>query len=209
LPTLSLVDVACRRGNRLLFKGVTLELRAGAATWLRGRNGRGKTSLLRLAAGLAAPETGRVLWGGTPLRQAPGFTRALVFIGHSNALKDDLTVTEALRFLARLHGRADDSVTLGDALQRMGMAARCDAFVRTLSQGQRRRAALARLALEREPSLWLLDEPYDALDVDGVQAVNDLLHQHLARGGTVLLTSHQAPGHSAPPMAVFDLDPFG
>jgi len=208
LPTLSLVDVACRRGNRLLFKGVTLELRAGAATWLRGRNGRGKTSLLRLAAGLAAPEAGRVLWGGTPVRQAPGFTRTLVFIGHTNALKDDLTVTEALQFLARLHGRADDSVTLGDALQRLGMATRSDAFVRTLSQGQRRRAALARLALERDPSLWILDEPYDALDVDGVQAVNELLHAHLARGGAVLLTSHQAPGNTAPEMAMFDLDPF-
>jgi len=208
LPTLSLLDVACRRGNRLLFKGVTLELRAGAATWLRGRNGRGKTSLLRLAAGLAAPEAGRVLWGGTPVRQAPGFTRTLVFIGHTNALKDDLTVIEAVQFLARLHGRADDSVTLGHALQRLGMATRSDAFVRTLSQGQRRRAALARLALERNASLWILDEPYDALDVDGVQAVNELLHAHLARGGAVLLTSHQAPGTTAPQMAVFDLDPF-
>ncbi|HEY6512528.1 MAG TPA: cytochrome c biogenesis heme-transporting ATPase CcmA [Burkholderiaceae bacterium] len=208
LPTLSLADVACRRGNRLLFKGVDLELRAGAATWLRGRNGRGKTSLLRLAAGLAVPESGRVLWGGAPLRGADGFTRTLVFIGHTNALKDDLTVIEALQFLARLHGRPDDSATLGDALQRLGMATRSDAFVRTLSQGQRRRAALARLALERAASLWILDEPYDALDADGVQAVNELLHAHLARGGAVLLTSHQAPGTAAPEMAVFDLDPY-
>jgi len=209
LPTLSLIDVACRRGNRLLFKGVNLQLGAGHATWLRGRNGRGKTSLLRLAAGLAAPESGRVLWGETPVRQAGGFTHTLVFIGHTNALKDDLTVLEALQFLARLHGRAADTVSLHDALQQLGMATRCDAFVRTLSQGQRRRAALARLALERAASLWILDEPYDALDGDGVQAVNELLHAHLARGGAVLLTSHQAPGNSAPEMAVFDLDPFG
>jgi heme exporter protein A len=188
---------------------VNLQLGAGRATWLRGRNGRGKTSLLRLAAGLAAPESGRVLWGETPVRQAGSFTQTLVFIGHTNALKDDLTVLEALQFLARLHGRAADTVSLHDALQQLGMATRRDAFVRTLSQGQRRRAALARLALERAASLWILDEPYDALDGDGVQAVNELLHAHLARGGAVLLTSHQAPGNSAPEMAVFDLDPFG
>jgi heme exporter protein A len=208
LPTLSLVELACRRGNRLLFKGVNLQMRAGGATWLRGRNGRGKTSLLRLAAGLAVPESGRVLWGDTPLRQASGFTRTLVFIGHANALKDDLTVLEALQFLARLHGRASDANTLNDALQRLGMATRRDAFVRTLSQGQRRRAALARLALESDASLWILDEPYDALDADGVHAVNELLHAHLARGGAVLLTSHQDPGAAAPEMTVFDLDPF-
>jgi heme exporter protein A len=208
LPTLSLVDVACRRGNRLLFKGVSLHVRAGAATWLRGRNGRGKTSLLRLAAGLAAPEAGSVLWGETPVRQASGFTRRLLFIGHTNALKDDLTVLEALQFLARLHRRPDDAATLDGALERLGMAARRDAFVRTLSQGQRRRAALARLALERDPTLWILDEPYDALDADGVQVVNELLRAHLARGGAVLLTSHQAPGAAAPQMAMFDLDSF-
>ena len=208
LPTLSVVDVACRRGNRLLFKGVSLKVRSGHATWLRGRNGRGKTSLLRLAAGLAVPESGQVMWGDTPVRKAPGFTRTLVFIGHANALKDDLTVIEALQFLARLHGRAADAATLDDALQRLGMATRRDAFVRTLSQGQRRRAALARLALERGASLWILDEPYDALDVDGVQVVNELLHAHLAHGGAALLTSHQAPGPAAPEMAVFDLDPY-
>jgi heme exporter protein A len=107
-----------------------------------------------------------------------------------------------------LHGRAADNATLDDALQRLGMATRRDAFVRTLSQGQRRRAALARLALERGASLWILDEPYDALDVDGVQVVNEMLHAHLARGGATLLTSHQAPGPAAPEMAVFDLDGY-
>jgi len=80
--------------------------------------------------------------------------------------------------------------------------------VRTLSQGQRRRAALARLALEPRATLWILDEPYDALDVDGVQVVNELLQAHLARGGAVLLTSHLAPGDAAPPLAPFDLDAF-
>lgn len=208
LDTLACIDLACRRGNHLLFKGVSLEVRAGQAVWLRGRNGRGKTSLLRLAAGLAVPEAGRVCWGGVDVRRASDYAPVRVYIGHANALKEDLTVSESLQFLARLHGRAHDAPALQAALQRVGMGSRRDAPVRTLSQGQRRRAALARLALERTASLWILDEPYDALDVDGIDVVNRLLHEQLARGGSVLLTSHLAPGAGAPDMAEFDLDPF-
>jgi heme exporter protein A len=208
LPTLAAVDLACRRGNRRLFGGVNFAVGAGQATWLRGRNGRGKTSLLRLAAGLSAPESGQITWGGVPVRKATGMAQRLVYIAHASALKDDLSVTESLRFLAQLHGRDDHVTALHQALDRVGMASRRDALVRTLSQGQRRRATLARLALEREASLWILDEPYDALDSDGIEAVNALLAEHLAHGGSVLLTSHQAAGGSAPPMAVFDLDAF-
>lgn len=208
LPTLVAVDLACRRGNRLLFKGVNFSVAAGQAVWLRGRNGRGKTSLLRLAAGLSSPEAGSIEWGGVPVRKAAGLLQRLVYVAHASALKDDLSVTEALHFLAVLHGRPSDAGTLQRALDRIGMATRRDAPVRTLSQGQRRRATLARLALETEASIWILDEPYDALDVDGVDCVNSLLHDNLSRGGSVLLTSHQATGASAPPMAPFDLDPF-
>lgn len=209
LPTLEAVDLGCRRGNRILFKGVSLAVSTGQATWLRGRNGRGKTSLLRLAAGLAVPESGQVLWGGTPVRRSDTFHSALLYIGHANALKDDLSVTESLQFLARMHQRDSDPVALHAALDQVGMGSRRDAMVRTLSQGQRRRAALARLALDHRASIWILDEPYDALDADGVECINALLHAHLSRGGSTLLTSHQAPGASAPDMAEFDLDPFG
>jgi heme exporter protein A len=208
LPTLAAVDLACRRGNRRLFGGVNFTVDAGRATWLRGRNGRGKTSLLRLAAGLAVPESGRITWGGVAVREAEGMAQRLVYIAHASALKDDLSVTESLRFLAQLHGRDDSVGALHAALDSVGMGARRDALVRTLSQGQRRRATLARLALERDASLWILDEPYDALDSDGIEAVNELLKEHLARGGSVLLTSHQAAGASAPAMSVFDLDAF-
>jgi heme exporter protein A len=208
LPTLAAVDLACRRGNRRLFGGVNFEVGAGRAMWLRGRNGRGKTSLLRLAAGLAVPESGQITWGGVPVRQAAGMAQRLLYVAHASALKDDLSVTESLRFLAQLHGRDDSLAALHAALERIGMASRRDALVRTLSQGQRRRATLARLALERKESIWILDEPYDALDSDGIDAVNALLNEHLARGGSVLLTSHQAAGASAPPMQAFDLDAF-
>jgi heme exporter protein A len=207
LPTLAAVDLACRRGNRRLFSGVNFRIDGAQATWLRGRNGRGKTSLLRLAAGLSVPESGRITWGGVPVREAAMASR-LVYVAHASALKDDLSVTESLRFLARLHGRDDGIAALHAALDRVGMGSRRDALVRTLSQGQRRRATLARLALERQASIWILDEPYDALDSDGIDSVNTLLGEHLTRGGSVLLTSHQAAGATAPPMAVFDLDAF-
>ncbi|HEX6706447.1 MAG TPA: cytochrome c biogenesis heme-transporting ATPase CcmA [Albitalea sp.] len=190
-PRLVARELACRRGTRLLFKGLDLDVPAGRIVWLRGQNGRGKTSLLRLAAGLSSPEHGHVLIDGVPARTITP-ERALVFIAHANALKEDLSVSEALAFLLRLHGRASDGPTVRAALERLGLAGRRDAMVRTLSQGQRRRVALARLAVETAPSLWLLDEPFDALDTDGVERVNGLLVEHAGRGGSVLLTSHLA-----------------
>ena len=205
LPTWAAAGLACRRGSRLLFSGLDLTVGPGQATWLRGRNGSGKTSLLRLAAGLAVPAAGEITWGGQPLHRAADFAARRVYIGHANALKDDLTLAESLRFLARLQRRDSDTASIHAALQRLGIAARRDAPVRTLSQGQRRRGALARLALERQAAIWILDEPYDALDDEGVASVDGLLVEHLARGGSVLLTSHQPPGPAAPPMAEFDL----
>jgi heme exporter protein A len=114
----------------------------------------------------------------------------VVYIGHLNAMKDDLTVCESLQFVARLHGNDHSRAGAVAALRSLGMHHRRNAPVRTLSQGQRRRAALARLALEQQPSLWVLDEPFDALDTAGIEVVNGLLRVHLERGGSVLLTSH-------------------
>jgi heme exporter protein A len=190
-PRLSATGLACRRGNRLLFKGLDFAVAEGEIVWLRGRNGRGKTSLLRLAAGLASPEEGTILRDGAAAHAAtPG--RSFVFIGHANALKDDLTAGESLQFLLRLHGRPSTPATVQAALERMGLQGRRQAAVRTLSQGQRRRVALARLAVGDEPALWILDEPYDALDADGIGRLDELLLAHAARGGSVLLTSHLA-----------------
>ena len=160
-------------------------VKPGELVWLRGKNGSGKTSLLRIVAGLSRPEAGTLTLAGG----RPG-----AYIGHANALKDDLTVTESLVFLARLHDLEGSAQGVRDALRTLAIHHRRHAIVRTLSQGQRRRVALARLALEREPSLWVLDEPFDALDVHGIEAVNRLLVAHLARGGSVLLTSHLALG---------------
>jgi len=203
-------DLAGQRGDRALFEHLELALEPGAVVWLRGRNGRGKTSLLRLLAGLATPMAGEVLLYGVPQRQAgPEGRRSLVYIGHQNALKDDLTAAEALRFLARTRGDQPDDETLAQALQRLGVRGSRHAPVRTLSQGQRRRVALARLALCMHAELWLLDEPFDALDADGIAALNGLLSEHAARGGATLLTSHQTPSLLDPVPRVFDLDRHG
>ncbi len=190
LPSLQLVDVACRRGDRILFSGLDETLAPGDLLWLRGGNGRGKTSLLRLVAGLASPEHGQILWDGAPARRSERFARELVYIAHANALKDDLTALESLAFLARVHGRDAGAPALRAALARLGLAGRERTPVRSLSQGLRRRVALARLALETAPALWVLDEPFDALDVAGTATLHALLAAHRARGGSVLLTSH-------------------
>jgi len=209
-PLLQAIDLAGQRGERALFHHLALGLVPGSVTWLRGRNGRGKTSLLRLLAGLATPMAGTVNVAGRPVRRSqPDWRRGLVYIGHQNALKDDLTAAEALAFLLQLRGTTPATVQIDGALERLGVRASRRALVRTLSQGQRRRVALARLALSLEQPLWLLDEPFDALDADGVAALNDLLADHAARGGATLLTSHQPLSLAEPAPRIFDLDHHG
>ena len=178
---LSATELACRRGERVLFRGLNLTVLPGQIVWLRGANGQGKTSLLRLLAGLTRPEAGRIEHGAG---------RERVYVAHANALKDDLTVAESLMFLSRLHGFDTGAEAHDRALHRFGLHSRRSAPVRTLSQGQRRRVALARLCTAPATALWLLDEPFDALDAEGVDALNALLAEHAARGGSVVLTSH-------------------
>ncbi len=181
-----------RRGHEWLFKSLDFELAPRQVIWLRGPNGCGKTSLLRLAVGLTWPDEGSVSCYGQRL-QGPGaenLSRQLVFIGHTHGLKDDLTATESLMFLARLHGRDASESHVVASLKRMAVHHRRHQFVRVLSQGQRKRVALARLALESAPGIWVLDEPFDALDAQGIATVNGLLKENINRGGCVLLTSH-------------------
>ncbi|HWI10348.1 MAG TPA: cytochrome c biogenesis heme-transporting ATPase CcmA [Burkholderiaceae bacterium] len=202
-PPLSALGLACERGSRRLFSDLAFELHAGEMLWVRGRNGRGKTSLLRLVAGLGSAAQGQLCFDGRAARPA---RRRVVYIGHANALKEDASVLESLAFLLRIHGGRNDAAALAAALAHWGLLAQQHALVRTLSQGQRRRVALARLAIERQPALWVLDEPYDALDANGIDCLNDLLGAHLQRGGSVLITGHQAALAAGLPRRELDLD---
>lgn len=177
---LSAQDLSCRRGDRLLFEHLDLSLSPGEAVWVRGPNGRGKTSLLRLLAGLSQPAAGHIKRHATVL-----------YLGHQHALKDDLTATEALTFLLRLHDMHPSAAEVTEALGRLGVKGRRSALVRTLSQGQRRRVALARLALSPPASVWILDEPFDALDDQGIGTLNEMIESHRQSGGALVLTSHQ------------------
>ncbi|MGI9027200.1 MAG: heme ABC exporter ATP-binding protein CcmA [Burkholderiaceae bacterium] len=177
--------VACERGERRLFADFDFALAAGDIVWLRAANGFGKTSLMRVIAGLAQPAAGTIEW------REP--RPSLLYLAHANALKDDLTIIESLRHLSRLHGLEASDAALTEAMRRFGLQARRHAPIRTLSQGQRRRVALMRLCLSPPRAVWLLDEPYDALDNDGSVLVSSLLAEHARRGGSVLLTSHVGP----------------
>jgi heme exporter protein A len=190
-----------------LFRQLELQLEPGSITWLRGTNGSGKTSLMRILSGLSHAAEGEVTWNGVALRRAGAEARrSTVYIGHANALKDDLTLAESVAFLAVLEGLDEPLGRARAALERMGLASRCDAPVRTLSQGQRRRGSLARLVLDDEPRTWILDEPFDALDAASVGTLRQMIEANARRQGAVLLTSHQLIEITG--AREFDLEPW-
>ncbi|MEP7300344.1 MAG: cytochrome c biogenesis heme-transporting ATPase CcmA [Caldimonas sp.] len=199
-PRLRVRALACQRGGRLLFTGVDFTLAPGQIVWLRGANGQGKTTLLRTLAGLSAPEAGEITWGD------PAPHRRFLYVAHANALKEDLSGVESLRFLLALAGEPAARGDIDAALGRFGLAGRRHAPVRTLSQGQRRRVALARLAVASTPETWLLDEPFDGLDAAGVATLNGVLVGHAERGGSIVLTSHLPLEIRAPAPVVVQLE---
>ncbi len=184
-------DLECVRGERTLFSGVSFAVRPGGGLLVQGANGTGKTSLLRIVVGLAPPARGDVTWDARPIRSlGEAYRRDLVYCGHSNALKDDLSAVENVRAAAALSGGRTTRAEARAALARVGVAAEADLPVRSLSQGQKRRAALARL-VPGGAKLWVLDEPLSALDAGGVEWLAGVLDAHLERGGLALVTSHQ------------------
>jgi heme exporter protein A len=189
---LSIHDLACARGERLLFKDMNFSLAAGELLLVQGGNGQGKTSLLRLLTGLARPEAGEVRWRGNPIRSvSERYHEEMCYLGHANGVKDDLDPLENLRFADGLHGRAFDSVHAVGTLERLGLSRCLDLPCRVLSFGQRRRVALAALLLAGS-TLWILDEPLTGLDVHAVALMEGLIRDHLRAGGMVVATTHQA-----------------
>jgi heme exporter protein A len=189
---LQAIDLECIRGQRRLFQHVSFVVNPGELLWVQGANGSGKTSLLRLLCGLMRPEAGRVSWCGHEVGKVrEQFHADLLYFGHAAAIKDDLTALENLRFSLVQAGVRADPISARTALGEFGLGQRIDVMARALSQGQRRRVGLARLALARAKPLWILDEPLTALDREAAELVRGHLEEHLRRGGSIVLTSHQ------------------
>ncbi len=202
-PALQARALTCVRGERKLFSGLDLDLSAGECLHIRGENGVGKTSLLRILTGLSKPEAGQVLWNDQTISSDPRiFHRDVLFLGHRDALKEELTALENLQMYAAL-----DNVELSyekalGALVRFGLRGRENLPVYCLSAGQKRRVLMARM-LTRGAPLWILDEPFNALDVAAITQLEQLIAEHLAEKGMVVLTSHQAI--TLPNLKVLDL----
>jgi heme exporter protein A len=196
-------ELTCLRGERTLFSGLDLSISAGQCLHVRGENGVGKTSLLRILTGLSRPEFGEVLWANQSIAIDPlAYHRELLFLGHRDALKEDLSAVENLMMYAAL-----DAVSLPyekalASLWRFGLRGRENLPVHCLSAGQKRRLLMARM-LTRQAKLWILDEPFNALDFQAVNELQDLIAEHLVGNGLVVLTSHQAV--SLPNVQVLEL----
>jgi len=181
---LSVNDLACERGGRRIFEGVSFTLQSGEALVITGRNGAGKSTLLELLAGRLTPTGGRILWEGEGERTLP---ESLHYVGHRDALKSALTAQENLDFARDFLG--NPAFSAREALEAVGLAHAARLPVGYLSAGQRHRVALARLLVAHRP-LWLLDEPTSALDAASQETLRRLLENHRAKGGLIAATTH-------------------
>lgn len=188
----SVRDLELERGERLLFTGLHFDVPAGTVVRLAGANGTGKTSLLRLLTGLMQPDAGEIFYRGQSIAKLKeDYYKDLVYIGHMNGVKDDLSAIENVRICARMGNIIADDDVLVDALSRVGLSDFVDHTTGELSQGQRRRVALARLFVSSNKPVWILDEPFTALDVASVANLSDAIAEHVNNGGIVIYTTHQ------------------
>lgn len=189
--TLEIKNLQCIRGDRELFTDISFDLEASQLLMLEGANGSGKTTLLRTLCGLFLQEQGEILWKGTPIRKLEEAYRSeLLYLGHDNAIKSDLSALENLRIHSLLAGEKVNQNDLMQALDHIGLFAFEDFPTRQLSQGQKRRVALARLLLSNA-NLWILDEPFVALDVAAVALLQKIIADHVDAGGMAIITTHQ------------------
>ncbi len=199
-------NLECVRGDRTLFRGLSFRLDRGQYLLVQGSNGSGKTSLLRMLCGLVAPAHGTVRWRGQPIAElGDSYRRELTYCGHLSAIKEELSAAENVEVAAAVSGRPVSTTAARAMLAKAGLRRREDLPVRVLSQGQKRRVALARVLLAQSP-LWLLDEPVTALDVDAVKWLAGEIDRHVEHGGLAVLTSHQDLPLAAGPAKTLRLD---
>jgi heme exporter protein A len=183
-------QLTCQRGNRLLFNNLNITLKSGELLQVMGANGSGKSSLLRILGGLLLPQQGEIHWQGQLIGDcSTEYRQAMSYLGHKNAIKSSLTVMEHLQLHTCLRQQSPPA-DLSAILQRFSLEALRQRRGETLSAGQRQRLALARLTLT-PAFLWILDEPFTALDAPGITAWSEVMQQHVTQGGMVVFTSHQ------------------
>ncbi|MES9939539.1 MAG: cytochrome c biogenesis heme-transporting ATPase CcmA [Candidatus Thiodiazotropha sp. 6PLUC2] len=185
--------LSCIRDDRMLFEDLDFTINPGQALVLEGRNGSGKTSLLRILCGIRLPESGKLLWEGKDIfMQGPEFHEHIAYLGHKDGSKLDLTPLENLRIAQGL-GKAKEGIDLEHALEQVGLYGFEDVPTRNLSAGQQRRLAIARL-LVTDAKLWILDEPFTSLDRKGIEHMERLFEGHLNQGGMAAMTTHHRVG---------------
>jgi len=205
--TLRADQLTCVRGERQLFSDIGFEINPGEALRVVGTNGSGKTSLLRMLCGLAQPADGEVRWHGRNIRALRDeYCRNLIYLGHAHGVKDDLLAWENIVVASALSGNPVDRAAASEALEQLGLGRAAELPTRALSQGQRKRVALARLRLGMATPLWILDEPFTALDQSAVNELCGTLNAHLAGGGMVIYTTHQEIDLSARRVLRLDLN---
>lgn len=204
---LEAANLECVRGDRTLFSDLSFSLSGGVLLRVAGANGSGKTSLLRILCGLLSPTQGEVRWRGSDIRSLrEEYWKEIIYLGHLNAVKDELTATENLMVACTLAGMKVGRDQAMAALHCFGLADCAELPAKVLSQGQRRRVSLARLILSEKLPLWILDEPFTALDAAAVDYMQTLIAEHVARGATVVLTTHQEARIATAAMITIDLN---
>ena len=188
---LDVINLTCVRGTRRLFRDLNFSAREGQLIELRGPNGSGKTSLLRILCGLATPAAGEVRWNGKGIRSlAEEYFSAVVYLGHQNAVKDELSALENLRISSAVSGRRLDKNEAQQILSRVGLSEQQDLPARVLSAGQRRRLGMTRL-LTSPARLWILDEVLTSLDSSAMNLSREFIGNHLQQNGIAIVATHQ------------------